>query len=344
MINIISRAINAPECGAMHKVAVNLTESLRACGVDFVVNRDLEFCSKIIILDDYRALASLKRLKGKRKILVGPNIFVLPKDIPRSIAFPRDVIFLQPSDIVKEQWSQLGFSSDKMDVWPVSINDSYFPARKGKPTDVILYHKGRDRPENRISNLVEDLLVTKKIKYNRIDYGLYNQSDYLDSLRDAKYVVWIGCKETQGLALQEAMAMGCPILVVEPRNLGDDDKSGYIWNPREANLPATSAPYFDSRCGVKVTNFGDLSAMIDLMESTHYLFDPKTYVKENLSFEASTKRLLEVFDTHWPFADEESGIDKPLSWVWWWPVVAVELRIRSRWRRWIYRLLNGFYK
>ncbi len=56
-------------------------------------------------------------------------------------------------------------------------------------------------------------------KINLIEYGTYTEETYKYVLRRSFFGVWIGTTESQGIALQEALAANVPLIVLNSRNM-----------------------------------------------------------------------------------------------------------------------------
>ena len=48
--------------------------------------------------------------------------------------------------------------------------------------------------------------------YKVVKYWHYKEEDYQHELNRSKFVIWLGCHESQGFALQSALAKNIPIL------------------------------------------------------------------------------------------------------------------------------------
>jgi hypothetical protein len=333
VINIISRAISRPNAGAVHKVALNLIKSLSEANQEYVVNKKIDYCSKSIILDDYRALLSLPKKNIGLKPILGPNLFVLPRDIPFCISIPDYALYVHPSDSAVNAWKACGYKSCRIDSWPVGIDTSALPPSI-KRDQVMVYYKCREVGERKLLQTIIDALNSKGISYTYFEYGNYKQQHYLDSLAKTKYVIWLGRQESQGLALQESLAMNVPVLVCDVSTLGEDDQSGYIWTSKEALISATSAPYFSEKCGIKIRGVNNLSAEIDKMQVMWPKFNPIEYVNKHLSLDASLKRLNVLYEKWWDYQDNEITDNcENIKFKPYWPAVAIELRLRTRYKR-----------
>ena len=99
-----------------------------------------------------------------------------------------------------------------------------------------------------------------------IRYGSYTESYFQEILRTSKYVIWIGCPESQGIAFAEVLSTDTPMLVWDTHSLM---QSGITlgFTPEEvAYDQCTSAPYFDDICGIRIYDERGLASTIEHME------------------------------------------------------------------------------
>jgi hypothetical protein len=99
--------------------------------------------------------------------------------------------------------------------------------------------------------------------------------------------------ESQGLAYQECLSSGVPVLAWDQGWCLDPNR--FKWG--QPNIAATSVPYFDSRCGERFVGREDfdekLSLFLERIESSAY--NPRAFVLENLTLKASAARFLSFF-------------------------------------------------
>lgn len=295
MLNIISRSAKATFVGGQVKVFQNLVKGMDRIGYPYVVNRRLDACEKLWIHDDTRALPLIKRLPPQIKVVVGPNLYVMPRDMPKGLDLRR-AIYLHPSDWAADFWRTRGFDLCKLRAWPVGIDtDMFAPTPSGDRKHVLIYHKHRDPAElDKLKNTVDRLGIEHEI----IVYGEYKQEEYLRQLAQSKYVIWHGCHESQGIALQEALACDVPILLWDIATLEQFWTGGggcYRFNDEEKQFPVTAAPYFDRTCGIKIWSIEELEPAIHRMESEWSTFQPRAFVVKNLSLEKQARELLDFF-------------------------------------------------
>lgn len=305
MINIISRAYLSKKSTGPKKVVDNLIKGLDQLGYPYVVNKRLDACEMLWIHDDTDALASISTLSDGVRVVVGPNLYVVPRQIPSTLDLSR-IVYLHPSEWVKDLWVQSGFTRCPIDAWPVGIDtEEYKPSTYDKKT-VLVYFKQRSQGE--LAH-VKEVLDKKHIDYQVINYGSYREDDYKELLMETRYIVWLGRQESQGIALQEALAANVPILVCDVNRLGHWEASpkemGVFTDEENAFTGATSAAYFDERCGIKIKDIAMLDDALATMERTLNTFSPRQYVLENLSLKKQARDLLAIYEKYFGITFEQ---------------------------------------
>lgn len=311
MINIISRSILSKKTSGPKKVAENLIKGLDIIGYPYCVNKSLEATSLLWIQDDPIALREASRLK--LNAVVGPNIYILPRNIPSELDLSR-FVYIHPSPWVVNMWKKSGFDRCYLDYWPTGIDTKKFASRpKPKEGTLLIYFKQRHQEE---LEFVKKILDKNKIGYKIFFYGSYEENDYIEVLKDTKYIVWLGRQESQGLALEEALSMNVPILVWDVLNIGHwvpNKKELDIFNEDElAEEDTTSAYYFDDRCGIKTKKSEEIADNIKLMEENWQNFEPRKYILENLSLEKQARDFIELFNKHYNISYED-GLNETLK-------------------------------
>ena len=165
--------------------------------------------------------------------------------------------------------------------FPVDV-ERFIPQDKvGKP---IIYFKHRD-PNilNEVTNYFGD-------DFTVIKYGSYQEVDYLEAISKAPYCVWVGSHESQGFAMQEAMSCDTPIFVVNVKSLRDE-WGDTIWRNflPEHHLSATSASYFDDRCGM-ISSTESWKQSFENFLSNLKNYSPREFIVENLSATACLEK------------------------------------------------------
>lgn len=164
-----------------------------------------------------------------------------------------------------------------------------------KKYQVLIYFKERDEA---LLKKAIDISTRLGYSFRLIYYGKYKQQDYLEAIKESRFAIWIGRQESQGIALQEAMATGLPLIVVDANSLFDtiyDDKQGYVGYDLKLSLIKTSsAPYFDERCGIKINSIDELENAIAKIEAGYTEFKPREFVESELSLGGRSEELLSL--------------------------------------------------
>lgn len=168
--------------------------------------------------------------------------------------------------------------------YPVNVEKFTPKTKTGKP---VLYYKKRD--PSLLSKVSRQMEISFK-DYETIKYGEYKEDHYLEIISKAPFCVWLGCHESQGFAFQEAMSCNTPLFVIDVKNLRED-YGDHIWKqmPEEYELSATSASYFDSRCGL-ITNSNSWIQDFQKFSDMFSTYNPRNFVLEELSPIACFKR------------------------------------------------------
>lgn len=300
MINIVSRSLMCPRITGPMKVAVNLVKGLERIGYPYAVNRDISSTRRLWIHDDLAALEYA--YMSSAHTVVGPNLYVMPGDVPTTVRLG-GMLYILPGPTSAEHWKRLGFDRCDLAWWPVGIDTDECapPPLPASDRRVMLYHKQRDAGE---LHRIERVLTEAGIEYELVVYGHYRQEDYLAALSTTSFIVWHGRHESQGIALQEALSCGVPVLVCDIRTL-DEERSEWDYGPVVGRFPGTAAPFFDERCGIKLTDLRELPDALARMQDGLVGFRSREFVIENLALEKQAREFVALWD-RWGL-DEESG-------------------------------------
>jgi hypothetical protein len=231
------------------------------------------------------------------KIIFGPQLFILPSGpivgplnpkwgtrcVDNTLSTWVETCYL---DVAKSMVIQSG-------QFPFAVDTELFkPTEQTKQFDCLIYFKSRTPS---LLDDIKKILNEKKITYKIVVYGSYKETDYINLLHDCKFMLTIGRHESQGFALEEAMASGVPLLVFDCKDVYDEIGTSYFHRFRPLALKATSVPYWDSRCGLKTVEMSEVSGLVDEMMKTYETFKPRDYILETLSEEVCIKRILDYF-------------------------------------------------
>lgn len=302
MINIISRSLGSTHTRGPRKVVLNLIKGLDELGYPYVVNAALDATDTLWIHDDPSALNEAGKLSHPVAIIAGPNIFALITQIPQALNLKR-VIWLHPASWTKDFWDLSG-RLIKSAIWPVGIDtETFSPIDSGNKDLVIVYNKQRRKSE---VEKVCQALEARGEKFTIINYGNYREADYLDLLKQAKAIVWVGRSESQGIGLLEALSMNVPALVWDVKYFGQWVGTGYeLYTDAElAFTGATAIPYFNERCGRKFIDASALETTMAEFFSALPLLSPRAYIVENLSLAKQAGAFLNIYQSHFGQSEE----------------------------------------
>ena len=212
-----------------------------------------------------------------KKFIFGPHFSVFPNNKLLSINnINKNVIYIQPSVWVCELWKNYGAENIipiKDFPFPVEI-EKFCTNQRSQKNEVFIYFKRRNLQE---LDYVKHFLNNRNITYKIFDYVKnYSEEDYLKCLQNAKYGIIIDAHESQGFAIEEALACNVPLLVWNVSFMSQEHGSNY------PNIPCSSIAYWDERCGIyfyKVEEFEpSYNEFIAKLES----YCPREYIMEHL--------------------------------------------------------------
>lgn len=273
---------NGPVRGP-YKVIVNLIESLEYTNTPYSINEEKY---------DYNYLVHYGR-EGHEKheklehnsCVIGPQIWPFDaygqflKDNPQ---YYKKLIV--PSVSPKISFVEQGFDENKISIWTVGIKDINVN-RKGNK--ILVYLK--QRPQEDLKFVI-DFLKSKKYEYEILRYEHYSQEQFYSSLENCSHGIIIGRPETQGIAYQEMMSSNLPLLLWDVNEWYDYD----LPNPYQKYPSPTLAHYFSNECGEKFYTKDEFSKIFSKFMNTNY--SPKNFVKKELSYEVSVKKLISIFE------------------------------------------------
>lgn len=297
MLNIVSLSVMRDKVTWPGKVVKNLIKGLDLLGYPYVINADLNSTKRLWIHDDVWALSYLGKLQSHVHPIIGPNLFSLPRNAWPDLNLEH-IPYVMPCQWITRLWGEFWYRG-KMYVWPVGIDTEIFCPENHLNTrsEVLVYIKKRSKED---AKKVTNFLESNHISYRSIEYGAYRESDFLEALSRTRYVIWIGCPETQGIALEEVLACNIPVLVWDVKRLWDwfpsskRDEEAFTLEESQFT-PVTSAEYFDDRCGMKVSSSEEVERAIGFMERNLSQFSPREYILENLSLAWQARAFLELY-------------------------------------------------
>ena len=271
-----SATMNGP-----HKVVDNLIKSLDQEKIDYSINEE-KYEHNFLI--QYDATAHEKHSKIEQDTtIIGPQVWLFDgygQFLIENQNYYKKII--APSEWVKNKFiTKFNLPEEKLAVWPVGIEE--FNNIREPNYDCLIYFKRRDQSE---LDAVKQFLDRKNLTYKMVQYGGYGEDGFKQLINSAKFCFLINGTESQGIAVQEIMSMGVPIIAWDIKEWLDQGEA--------YRVPATSIPYWDERCGEVFFNIDDLEVTFSKFYATLDKYDPKAFIKDNLSFECSVKTLLDI--------------------------------------------------
>ena len=271
-----SATMNGP-----HKVVDNLIKSLDQEKIEYAINEEKY---KHNFLVQYDATAHEKHSKIEQDTtIIGPQVWMFDgygQFLIENQNYYKKII--APSEWVKNKFiTKFNLPEDKLAVWPVGIEE--FDNIREPNYDCLIYFKRRNQSE---LDAVKKFLVSNGLSYRMVEYGTYGEDGFKQLVNSAKFCFLINGTESQGIAVQEIMSMGVPIIAWDIKEWLDQGEA--------YRVPATSIPYWDERCGEVFFNIDDLEVTFSKFYATLDQYDPKAFIKDNLSFECSVKTLLDI--------------------------------------------------
>ena len=271
-----SATMNGP-----HKVVDNLIKSLEQEKIEYAINEE-KYEHNFLV--QYDATAHEKHSKIEQDTtIIGPQVWMFDgygQFLIQNQNYYKKII--APSEWVKNKFiTKFNLPEDKLAVWPVGIEE--FSNTREPNYDCLIYFKRRNQSE---LDAVKNFLVNNGLSYRMVEYGTYGEDGFKQLVNSAKFCFLVNGTESQGIAVQEIMSMGVPIIAWDIKEWLDQGEA--------YRVPATSIPYWDERCGEVFFNIEDLEVTFSKFYATLDQYDPKAFIKDNLSFECSVKTLLDI--------------------------------------------------
>jgi len=288
-----------PNPGGQMRMFLNLCAGLDRLGVHYRVN-------------DYRFIKSnpgelaciigtpivLDKIAWRNPILYGPAVSP-PVDDPLLLERLPVKKVLVPGPWVEAMFKPYWGSA--VQTWPVGIDvDRWQPiSQEKKQFDVLLYDKILWEHDQLELSLIEPIRATLR-KYGRsfteIRYGFYREEEYWELLGRSQTMVFLCEHESQGIAYQQALSCGVPILAWDRGGPWNDPA---YYPHRIIYEPVTSVPYWDERCGLRFTAITQFDAawaeFWDAFQRACYT--PRPYIMENLTLEKCAREYVKIAET-----------------------------------------------
>lgn len=295
LIRRLVRGIQRP--GGQMRVFLNLCAGLDRIGAQYRVNdyhhvrkhpRELAcVLGKPFVLDKFA---------WENPILFGAAVHSHPIDDPKLLTRLPVKKILVPGQWMREMCYP--YWGEAVDVWPVGIDtELWCPTQpEQKSIDVLLYDKVRwdyEKYDRLLIEPIRSLLQKSGRSFEEIRYGCYREEDFRSALLRARVMIFLCEHETQGIAYQQALSCGVPILAWDRGGPWRDP----AYFPRRVTFgPVTSVPYWDERCGCRFSNTSNFAEVWEQFwndaEAGNYR--SRDFILENLTLEKCARAYVEI--------------------------------------------------
>lgn len=296
---IVRRVVRGkPRMGGVDKVFYNLCLGLDRLGVEYFVNvpfKELKPDDRVGVLG--RGRYSLQGYDRANPIVAGIGLMTHPTEWPTLCEDYPVKRYLQHSDWANEIYRP--YFGERCGIWPVGIDTEAWAPNPdhGKDVDLLIYDKvmwNREVVKPPLSAVISNFASRRNLAVETVAYGNYTEQEYRSLLGRSRGMIFLCEHESQGLAYQECLSSGVPVLAWDQGHYLDPNR--FAWG--QPNIAATSVPYFDDRCGERFEGPEDLeqklSTLIEKMAASAYR--PRDFVMENLTLKGSAARFLLFFE------------------------------------------------
>ena len=154
-----------------------------------------------------------------------------------------------------------------------------------------------------------ELLRSAGLTYRLLIYGEYTEDEQRHALAQCAFAVWHSGFETQNHALLETLACDVPMVVWDCTRQSQA-RSPHRYAAELDDLPVTSAPYFDARCGLKVATLGEILPAIARLGELRASLGPRQYVLDNLPMDGQARAFVALWE-HWGLSFDMGLRERP---------------------------------
>jgi glycosyltransferase involved in cell wall biosynthesis len=224
--------------------------------------------------------------------VLGPGMFDHPSLYPHLLRDSRFRLYVTTCDWNHAMFAPV-YGEDRCVHWHAGIDLDEWPNLSDGPKDidVLVYDKvrwHRDELEKTLIQPALDALRQRGLEVSVIRYGRYDHAGYRKLLGRSRSLFFLCEHETQGMAYQEAMASGLPVIAWDPGTWVDPQASRYDSKP----IPACSVPFFDATCGERFARFDQFEETFERFWTQRGAYAPREFVRRRLSLAESAELYL----------------------------------------------------
>jgi hypothetical protein len=287
-----------PPMGGVEKVFHNLCLGLDRLGVEYHVNlpfKKLKEDDRVGVLG--RGRYSLQGYDRPNSIVAGIALMTHPSEWPTLCQDYPVKRYLQHSEWANDVYRP--YFGDRCGIWPVGIDtDTWLPnADNRKDIDLLIYDKVMWNPEvvkPHLSAVIMDFASRKSLVVQSLVYGNYTEREYRSLLGRSRGMIFLCEHESQGIAYQECLSSGVPVLAWDQGRCLDPNR--FAWG--QPNIRATSVPYFDDRCGERFAGSEDLGEKLSIFmgKVDASAYSARDFIMENLTLKRCAAQFLSFFE------------------------------------------------
>lgn len=228
----------------------------------------------------------------KTKFIFGPHFSVFPNQMLTLIKNQyKNAVYIQPSNWCTEIWKSMGAETIlPIITQPFAVDTEKFVSLDllTKRNKIMIYYKRRTETE---LNVLENFLREKKLDYKLFNYvEKYEEEDYLTTLQTAKFMIVLDAHESQGFALQEAMACNVPLLVWSVTSMNQEIGANH------PDFTATTIPYWSDKCGEVFYKWEEFEKIFNvfLKNIKNEKYKPRQFILETLSEKQCSMQFLKL--------------------------------------------------
>ncbi len=284
----------------MQKVVDNFLKGLDRLGIEYTFNR-----SPLLAKRSEKTISfglGILGLEGVKKDtpVIAAIGFPYPLELPELCKEYNIKKFLQHSEWVLDlAKSAKVYDEEIFDLWSAGIDTAEWRPEtdlRSRELDVLIYNKlywDRERQDMQLAQPIREFLTSRGYSYAEISYGNYFNDEYKDMLSRSKVMIFLSAHESQGIAYQECLSSGVPVIAWDQGEWLDPIRFQYD----RPLVAATSVPFFDERCGTTFSNAREFTSKFQQFfdDAMCSRFSPREFILENLSIEKSTKRMLDIY-------------------------------------------------
>ncbi len=216
-----------------------------------------------------------------KKFIFGPQFSIFPEQSFFNLNNKyNNTVYIVPSLWTKEFFIEFGANKSNVEIlqtpFPVDINK--FSPQNLMKDKIFIYFKNRNQKDLKY---ITKFLESKNINPIVFEYSKYSEENYIKTLHESLYGIWISGSESQGFALQEALSTNIPLIVWNVNNFSQN----YGYNDTNVKTPVTSLPYWSDICGEIFYTEDEFLTKYETFILNLNKYQPRKYILDNLDVE-----------------------------------------------------------